>query len=317
MDIKRLRYAIALAEELNFARAAEKVHLSQPALSRAIQTLEEELGMPLFDRDNRNVKVTTVGAMFLEQARRLMFQMRSLERDIALVRDGEFGQVAFGAGPLPTASMISQLVTTLRSDRPGLTLTITSNNWRYLLVHLRDEEIEFFVADTRDISPDHDITITPLCRQHGPFLCRAGHPLLKKKTVKPADLRPYSFASLMLPQSFKAVLRKVLDMEPGAPLPIALECDNIQVLKQMTMSHDVVLLATEASAAEEIAAGKLIPMYLKDMPPMYAQMGIVQLAGRSLSPGAKLAVEELRNIAGTLPGTSVYRDGAYTPLKQA
>ena len=72
MDLKRLRYAIGLADELNFARAAEKLHLSQPALSRSIQTLEEELGMLLFDRDNRNVAVTTAGAVFLDRARQLL-----------------------------------------------------------------------------------------------------------------------------------------------------------------------------------------------------------------------------------------------------
>jgi DNA-binding transcriptional LysR family regulator len=65
MDLKRMKHAIALADELSFARAAEKLHLSQPALSRSIQTLEEDVGMLLFDRDNRNVALTTVGKVFM------------------------------------------------------------------------------------------------------------------------------------------------------------------------------------------------------------------------------------------------------------
>lgn len=314
MDLKRLRYAIGLAEELNFARAAEKLHLSQPALSRSIQTLEEELGMLLFDRDNRNVVVTTAGALFLERARQLMFQMRNLERDMTLLRSGEIGQVAFGFGPLPTVSMLGLLVARMRKLRPKLSLAVTSNNWRYLLQHLLKEEIEFFVADTRDIEADPAITITPLCRQHGPFMCRRGHPLLSQPNAKPSDMLTYGFAALLLPREIKNVLRKILGLAPEAPLPIVLECDNVTVIKQLTLDDDVILTATEAAAAEEIRAGTLVPLHFKGLPPMYAEIGIVQLAGRTLSPGARLVMDNLIALAATLPATAIYRDGAYAPM---
>ncbi len=99
MDLKRIHYALALARELNFVRAAERLHLSQPALSRSIQTLEDELGLQLFDRDNRNVSVTRAGKVFLEQARRLAGQLHSLEQEMTLLRNGEIGEVVFGTGP--------------------------------------------------------------------------------------------------------------------------------------------------------------------------------------------------------------------------
>jgi len=311
MDLKRLRYAIGLADELNFARAAEKLHLSQPALSRSIQTLEEELGMLLFDRDNRNVVVTTAGALFLERARPLLFQMRNLERDMALLRNGEIGQVAFGAGPLPTASMLGPLVRSLRAQRPQVSLAVTSNNWRYLLQHLRKEEIEFFVADTRDIARDPDLLVTPLCRQHGPFMCRKGHPLLAVEAARPSDMIPYGFASLLVPTAIKQLLRKILGMAPETPLPIVLECDNVAAIKELTLADDVILLATEAAATEETRDGRLVPLHFKNLPPMYAEIGIVQLAGRTLSPGARLVIEYLQAVTTALPATDIYRDGNY------
>ncbi|MES2129997.1 MAG: LysR family transcriptional regulator [Pseudomonadota bacterium] len=314
MDLKRLRYAISLADELNFARAAEKLHLSQPALSRSIQTLEEELGMLVFDRNNRNVVTTTAGALFLERARQMMFQMRNLERDMELLRNGEIGQVAFGAGPLPTLSMLQPLVRAMRRSRPQLSLAVTSNNWRYLLQHLRQEEIEFFVADTRDVAPDPDITITPLCQQHGPFMCRAGHPLLSKKSAVAADMIPYGFTSLLLPKELRAMLRNIIGLAPGAALPIALECDNVTVIKQLAMEEDVILLATEAAAADEIRSGRLMPLHFKNLPPLYAQIGIVALSGRTLSPAAKLVIEQFQAVAATLPATALYRDGHYLPI---
>jgi DNA-binding transcriptional LysR family regulator len=311
MDLKRLRYAVGLADELNFARAAEKLHLSQPALSRSIQTLEEELGMLLFDRDNRNVVVTTAGAVFLERARQLLFQMRNMERDMALLRNGEIGQVAFGAGPLPTASMLGPLVRSLRAQRPQVSLAVTSNNWRYLLQHLRKEEIEFFVSDTRDIALDPDLMMTPLCRQHGPFMCRQGHQLLARDGIKPADMIPYGFAALLLPQVIRGLLRKIIGLAADAPLPIVLECDNVAAIKQLTLDDDVILLATEAAATEEISSGRLQPLHFKNLPPMYAEIGIVQLSGRTLSPGARLVIEYLQAVTATMPATDIYRDGSY------
>ncbi|MBA5637640.1 LysR family transcriptional regulator [Duganella sp. LX20W] len=314
MDLKRLRHAIALAEELNFARAAERVHLSQPALSRSIQTLEEELGLPLFDRDNRNVKLTTAGAVFMERARKLTFQMRNLERDMGLIRDAEMGVVAFGVGPLPTASMLPQLVRHVRQTRPGLAMRVSSNNWRNLLVNLKAEQIEFFIADARDILPDPDLSITPISRQHGRFMVRAGHPLLARPERTLADTLPYGFASLLLPLAMKALFRQVLRLAPEAPLPVMFECDNMHILKEVTLEDDVILLATEAAVANEVASGTLAPLDFPGLPPMYAEIGAVQLVGRTLSPAARLVLERLHDIAATAPGSTVFRDGRYQAM---
>lgn len=309
MDIKRLRHAIALADELSFARAAEKVHLSQPALSRSIQTLEQELGMPLFDRDNRNVALTTVGAQFMEQARRLVYQARSLERDMGLLRNSEIGQVAFGCGPLPTAAFLPALLASVRAERPGLQLTIGSNNWRYLLQHLQAEEIEFFIADTRDIAPDPNLTVTPLCRQYGAFLCRPGHPLLAQAGRQPRDMLPYGLASLKMPAGLRAAIGRLCGLDAHERLPVALECDNVRLLADLARSENVLLLATEAAVAQDVRDGALVPLGFNHQPSLYAEIGVVQLYGRSLSPGAALVLGHLHAIASAAPATVMHGAG--------
>ncbi len=85
MDLKRLRHVLALAKEMNFIRAAEKVHLSQPAFSRSIQALESELGLLLFDRSKQGMALTVVGKEFVARAKRLVHEAKSLERDMALI----------------------------------------------------------------------------------------------------------------------------------------------------------------------------------------------------------------------------------------
>jgi len=97
MDIKRLTHFIALAEEGRFALAAARVHLSQAAFSRSIQTLEERMGLRLFDRGAKGAKLTPVGEVVLQRARDLVFDSRCLERDIALVKSGDVGEISVGA----------------------------------------------------------------------------------------------------------------------------------------------------------------------------------------------------------------------------
>jgi DNA-binding transcriptional LysR family regulator len=306
MDIKRMRHAIALADELSFARAADKVHLSQPALSRSIQMLEQELGLALFDRDNRNVALTRVGAQFMEQARRLVYQARSLERDMGLLRSSEIGQVAFGCGPLPTAAFLPGLLRNVRADRPALQLTVSSNNWRYQLQHQQAEDVEFFIADTRDIAPDPNLTVTPLCRQFGAFLCRAGHPLLAQPQRTPRDLLQYGFASLKMPVSMHVALGQLCGLDAHERLPVALECDNVRLLADLVRSEDVILMATEAAVAQDVRDGALLPLSFSQQPQLFADIGVVQLYGRSLSPGAALVLSHLRAVAAAAPATAMH-----------
>lgn len=305
MDFKRIRHALAVAEEKSFARAADKVNLSQPALSRSIQTLEEELGVLLFDRDNRNVNVTSVGAVFLARAKKLAYEMRGLERDMALLRSGDGGSVAFGAGPFPMASVVPRMTDLLRERHPGLRISITTNNWRQLLTQLRGEQLEFFIADTRDIEPAPDITITPLFRQHGALLVRAGHPLLDRP-LRLDDLLDYGLASVTLPERVRPLVHRIFGIPQDAALPVALQCDQIPLLVHATVNSDLVLLATQAAVTEALADGRLAMLDVRGLSDVSTDVGIVQLFGRTMSPGAVVAIEVLREVAEQTVATVVH-----------
>jgi DNA-binding transcriptional LysR family regulator len=305
MDLRRIRYALALAEELNFARAAEKLHLSQPALSRGIQALEQELGVSLFDRDNRTVSITEVGKVFLEHARRVTYQMRSFELDMAQIRDGDIGHVTFGVGPSPTYGLVRQVLREVRRQRPGICFTVDANNWRYLLLHLRAEEIEFFVADTQEISHESDLAIASLCRQRGGFFCRPGHPLIDKPDRMVKDTLSYGFALSSFPNTVLIQLRRMLGITPDQVLPVALRCDNLSVLKDLVINDDLILVATQAAVERELRAGTLVLLPFPETSALFTEIGIVHLSGRTLSPGATLVLNTIRAIAAELPETSM------------
>ena len=97
LDLRRLAHLVALADERHFARAAEQMHLSQPAFSRSIQALERNLGQRLFERETGEVRPTPAGVFLIDKARRLLFDARCLQRDAELYALGDLGDARFGA----------------------------------------------------------------------------------------------------------------------------------------------------------------------------------------------------------------------------
>ncbi|MBC7609276.1 MAG: LysR family transcriptional regulator [Polaromonas sp.] len=297
MDLKRLNHLIALADERNFGRAALRVHLSQPAFSRSIQAAESELGLQLFNRGNAEVACTPAGAFFIERARKVVLQSRRLERDVGLYRERVIGDVAFGVSPFPAATLLPPLMIDLRTRFPAVNSRVHVNNCRVLSDFLRKEEIDFFVADARDVPGDANFVLSAIGRQRARFYVRSGHPLAARSPVKLAELIPYGLATGRLPAQAEASLRKLMGRADDESLPIALECDDIQLIKRITLSTDTVMVGSEGIVREELAAGLLQALEMHAFPRTYAQISLVALRGRSYSPMAEYAVNFLTRLA--------------------
>jgi DNA-binding transcriptional LysR family regulator len=296
MDLRRLQHLLALDEHRHFARAAEQVHLSQPAFSRSIQALELELGQRLFERGPGPVRPTPAGAFLVERARRLQFQARQLHRDMALYGASSLGETAFGAGPFPAATFVREAVTALRRSHPALQLRVEVGNWARLLEQLRSESLEFFVADLRELPADGALVLEPLGLQPGGFYVRAGHPRAAARWDAHA-LWAQGVATTRLPASVKQALARMLGLPAGELPALVLECDDVELLRQLALATDTVVGLTEAAAAADVAEGRLRPVQPDGLPPLHARMGLVRLQGRTPSPAAERAMAELARAA--------------------
>ena len=313
MDLKRWSHIVAVAERRSFARAAELVHLSQPALSRSIQAAEAELGLRLFDRGAQNVKPTRAGAFVVERARRLVFDGRCLERDVELYANRGLGDTAFGVGPFPAATFLPSLLAGVRRDFPGIGLRVEISNWQLLLQRLREEDIEFFVADTRDLPADPDVKVRALRPEPGGFYVRADHPLARRRSVPLEQAWRHGVASVKMPQAVRATLARQLGHASAADLALALECDDVAVLKAVALDSDVVLAAPHAAVEREVADGALLPLAIVALPPLASSMGIVTLRGRTPSPMADLIIRRLPSAEAASSRRAVSRRGTPTP----
>jgi len=296
MDLRRLEHLMALADERHFGRAADRVHLSQPAFSRSIQAIESELNLRLFDREVGDIRPTPAGEFLIERARRLLFDARCLHRDVELFRDSGLGDTAIGAGPFPAATLLPSVIAEFRRQYPRIALRVEVNNWRQLLARLLAEDIEFFVADMRDLPADPALELRSLGHQHGGFYVRAGHPLSDRACTL-AEVWSFGVASIRLPEAVRAAVAKLLGLPVGDALMLALECDDVALLKSVALATDTVLASADAAAREEVDSGAMQRLKIRNLPPLYSQMGVASLRNRTLSPTAQGVIHAIEALA--------------------
>jgi DNA-binding transcriptional LysR family regulator len=197
IELRHLRYFVAVAEELHFGRAARRLHLSQPPLSQQIRRLEELLGYPLFVRTSRAVRLTSAGEAFLERAQRTL---RKMDEDVEAMRcvgRGEAGTLGvgfIGSGMLTT---IPAMLGLYRARFPRVNLQLREMYTSGVIKSLREASLD--VGFLRDGGPTEGLEVETLFTE--PFLAvlPAKHPLARrsKSALDPAELadEPFVFFS--------------------------------------------------------------------------------------------------------------------------
>lgn len=142
MELRHLRYFIAVAEELNFTRAAEKLHMAQPPLSQQIQQLEAELGFQLFRRTKRTVVLTEAGQVFFEESQKILLQ---LDRAIQIGQQtsrGELGQLTIGFVSSASHNVVPAILQAFRTLHPAVKLELREMTTKEQLQRLREGQID-------------------------------------------------------------------------------------------------------------------------------------------------------------------------------
>ena len=282
-DLRQLRHFVALAEHGHFARAADAVHLSQPALSRSIQALEASLGCVLVDRHSRGISLTAHGQLVLEHARRLLAGSRALSNAVSQLGNLASGEVRLGAGPYPAARLVPQAMGRFAERFPRVRLHLLIDNWQQLHERLLDDEIELFVADIRELRDDPRLRIEPLRVHPGVLFCQPNHPLLQRQPLRLEDLLDYPLAGTQLPDQVISALRGL----GAGDNPLSIQCDNFMVLKELVSSSHVISLAPWDVIAQDVASGRLAQLEMAVGLTQHSAYGIVSRAGHSPSPGAE------------------------------
>lgn len=303
-DMRRLRHALALAEHRNFARAAAALHITQPALSRSIQSLEDALEVRLFDRSPRDIEATAFGELVLRHARGLELSARDLDRELQLAKGLEIGTLNVGAGPWGAASMVGVTIGKLSRLYPRLRTRVLISPWMELPARIRSREVDLMVADVSEVQGQDDLEITPLLPHRAFVVCRPGHPLTAQPGASAADIFRFPLAGPHLPQH---AIDKMLQHMPQPVREhvkkhglLAITCDSSSVLKAILANSDAISIMSVFMVIKELRDGDLAMVRDLDLG-VQGQFGVTRLRGRTLSPPAtaflELLTEHDRDIA--------------------
>lgn len=142
IDLRRLRYFIAVAEHLHFGRAAQALAVSQPPLSRQVQALEDDLGTRLLTRTQRSVKLTAAGAALLPEAKRLLRQAEALREQAGRAARGETGSLALGFISTAAYNVLPELLAAYRRAHPGVKLALQESTTDVQIALLRSGDLD-------------------------------------------------------------------------------------------------------------------------------------------------------------------------------
>jgi DNA-binding transcriptional LysR family regulator len=182
LDLRKLRYFVAVAEELHYGRAAERLHIAQPVLSRQIRALEEELKVPLFLRDRRGTALTAAGRQLLEDASSLLAGSEALLRR---VRSAAEGRRTFTVGFMPGIT-VTPAVLALTARHPGVDVRLLRTSWDDQAEVLRDGRAD--VGLVRLPVDQRGLRVRPLFQEPRVVVLPAGHRLAGRESVAIADL---------------------------------------------------------------------------------------------------------------------------------
>lgn len=186
MNLRDLKYILAVAETRHFGRAAERCFVSQPTLSGQIKKLEEELGVVIFERTNRSVEVTPIGAAILGHARLLLEQADAIEQVARAHQDPLAGPLRIGAIPTLSPYLMPLLLVPLKRRYPQLKLVLSEEITDSLLKRLRQHELDAALIATPTDDPDLDAI--PLFDEPFWLAHPRSHPLYDKDDIGPEDL---------------------------------------------------------------------------------------------------------------------------------
>jgi len=194
MDLRQLRYFVVLAEELHFRRAAERLNITQAPLSVAIQTLEREVGGQLFNRTQRRVALTEIGAAFRDHALAVLDRLELGMSDIREIVAGNAGRLRIGfTAASSLLSFFPQIVCTFRQKYPKVEVSLRDLSSAGQVHALQNREIDVGIIRRHDSTPPSDIAFTRLLSDPLVVAMHSDNPLSRLRVLKIADLRDQPF----------------------------------------------------------------------------------------------------------------------------
>lgn len=307
MEIKQLRSFLTVAETGSVTRAAEVLHLVQPAVTRQIQLLEQDIGTALFERERHGMLLTEAGRILVEYARRVMLEIEKARVEIKAASHGIGGVVTIGLLP-STIDMLSwPLVSTLATQYPGIKIRVAMGYVGTLLAWLRSGELDAALLYGGDRTPD--VQVQPLLEEP---LWVIGGPESGLDRSKPVNLKKLEGTPLVLP-SVPHGLRTLVDhacATANIELQISAETNALSVQRNLVLSGNGLTILPPIAVADDLRSGRLLGAPLA-RPAIRRTIVLATPSNRVTGPHVRSAIEVLRAVAKTAVESGAWLEGRW------
>lgn len=193
MELRQLRYLVALADERSFTRAAAREHIAQPALSQQLQRLEAEVGLPLAERTTRSVTMTAAGEALAGRARRILAEVEAAREELMSLRGVVTGHVVVGAMHTMGPVDLSIVLAAFHERHPGVELTVCEEPSEELAERLRVDELDLAFLSVTERIESHGLGLQELLREELVLVLPPSHRLRTRRAVAMSELAGEEF----------------------------------------------------------------------------------------------------------------------------
>jgi LysR family transcriptional regulator, transcription activator of glutamate synthase operon len=283
MELRQLRYLIAVADERHFTRAAAREHVAQPALSQQIRRLEEELGLPLVQRTTRRVAMTEAGDLLVARARRAIAELDSARAELDNLAGVRSGHVSIGAlhtmGPVD----LPLLLALFHERHPGVELTVREQSSEELAGMLREDEVDLAFLSVTERIQSRGLTLLKLVTEELVAVLPPTHRLARRRRVRLTELAQESFVSFREGARLRELLVYAAD-EIGFEPRIAFESNESRSIRSLVSRGLGVAILPRSDAQ---APGAPVAVAALIEPSLTRDVTLASRARRRHSPAAE------------------------------
>jgi DNA-binding transcriptional LysR family regulator len=296
-ELARLQHLLAVVDHGGFRRAAEAVHLSQPALTKSIKNLEDAFGTQLLDRRPRAVVPTPFGEIVIERARKILADLDQMKREVDLLKGFESGMLMVGCDPYVAKGVMAPALANLVTAHPKLRYEVEVQGWPILRERLLNRRIDLHVGAAPEIYGGEAQTIE-FAMPPPVYFCRAGHPLARKKGFPVEDLLGYPRIGNEAPPAWTRMYAEVFGFDPHSDEALHFrfaKSNDWETLKAIIKRTDSISAGPREVVQDDLEAGVLVELDL-DLPQIELRVAVAYLKDRAIPPAAEALIQEIRKM---------------------
>jgi DNA-binding transcriptional LysR family regulator len=292
MDTRKLQHYLAVLQSGSFYRAAKEVHLTQPALTRSIQALEHDLGVPLLDRRSGTVTATPYGELVREEAMRVVGEEREIRKKIEVLRKGHSGHISIGFSGSAASVLVKSYLRAGCVGNSQVKVRVQIAATQELIPLLEAGSLDAVIADLRSIDKTENFDIEKLPDVRIGLVCRGDHPILKREPLDLRQVKNFPLVSYSLSKAASRRLQTMIGYRGDPASLLTVELDNVEVLKEIVLTSNAVMLAPLAPLLAETQTGRL---RMLPGPIMFTRYGLVKSAARLPHPALETLAQHARD----------------------